>query len=266
MEEINTDNHYADIMDRNEKPHISVGTVPNGYTLNVGNEEYLAFSVQQLLAEIYVHGMLGKTQPCNLKFIENLTEAAAAWPTASEQFEVNATLMVDKKEAMRETRELREQLLQKTDQLAVLRDEYAELKQRFADVCLVANKYANEKTKADNAYQLYNRECLRSDKLSKELSELKAVIANRDSSANARRKKRTREEILNDNLSSQSDSIAVAKRGRPKKNGETSKKPKKQATEPTVKRKSSRSRKQADAMVMAELIRQLQDSESNRDL
>ena len=82
-------------------PSIAVRTVPNGYTLSVGEKEYMCFTAEQLVSEIFVRLALGDMDYMHKDMIQSLLEVAAAWPTLKDAHTANARLKAETKEAQK---------------------------------------------------------------------------------------------------------------------------------------------------------------------
>lgn len=70
--------------DKKPRQQISVGTVPNGYSLAVGTNHYLYFNVEQLLAGFIYHVGLGENNYVSNEFISAIVEAAADWKSGGD--------------------------------------------------------------------------------------------------------------------------------------------------------------------------------------
>jgi hypothetical protein len=68
----------------NKKTEIKVLTLPNGYALTVASQEYLCFTLEQLLESVFVHIGIGLTEYMNRDTIKDLMTACATWPNAKD--------------------------------------------------------------------------------------------------------------------------------------------------------------------------------------
>ena len=68
-------------MAKNEKrPNVLLTTVPNGYALTVNGQEYMAFDVDGMLAQVFTHIALNETEYLGASFVKSLFEVAGTWP------------------------------------------------------------------------------------------------------------------------------------------------------------------------------------------
>ncbi len=185
-------------MSREKKiKRISVATVPNGYALTVGNREYMTFSPKELAAAVFCHVLMDEGEYVNKDISENLMTAAATWPTAGEAIQGNATLIAEIKEARREARIARKQLITLSDKVDLLMAENRDLREKYAKVKTKADMADKYKTRADITYDLYNKEKKYSSSLNKELLRYKRREDVRLRSEE-RRKKRAKEKQNNE--------------------------------------------------------------------
>lgn len=63
---------------------INVCTVPNGYSLTVGTNHYLYFTVEELVAGFIYHVGLGENNFVSNEFISAIVEAAADWKSGGD--------------------------------------------------------------------------------------------------------------------------------------------------------------------------------------
>lgn len=82
-----------------EKLKVTVETLPNGYALTVGREEYMYFNERDLLAGIWYHVGLEKLDYVSAENIELLLEAILSWPSIADAAEGQAKMMRDLKDA-----------------------------------------------------------------------------------------------------------------------------------------------------------------------
>lgn len=79
-------------MARKKKPYIKVETLPNGYALTVGKQEYLCFSPTQLVESIFIHIGIGLTEYMNRETMTDLMTACATWPDAKDALKMLKTI------------------------------------------------------------------------------------------------------------------------------------------------------------------------------
>ena len=68
-------------MAKNEKrPNVLLTTIQNGYALTVDKKEYMAFDVENMLAQVFTHIALHETEYLSASFVKSLFEVAGTWP------------------------------------------------------------------------------------------------------------------------------------------------------------------------------------------
>ena len=67
-----------------EKVKVSVSTIPNGYSLDVGSHRYIYFNVDELIAGFLYHVALDERDYENKDFISAVVEAAADWKSGGD--------------------------------------------------------------------------------------------------------------------------------------------------------------------------------------
>ena len=83
-----------------EMPHrVSVATLPNGYAFTLDNKEYLCFSAEQLVNEVFVRLALGELEYMNKDTIAAVLEAAAKWQDLKDALMANAELIASARRA-----------------------------------------------------------------------------------------------------------------------------------------------------------------------
>lgn len=81
-------------------PHrISAATLPNGYAFTVDGKEYLCFSSEQLVNEVFVRLALGELEYMNKDTIAAVLEAAAKWQDLKDALMANAELIASARRA-----------------------------------------------------------------------------------------------------------------------------------------------------------------------
>jgi DNA repair exonuclease SbcCD ATPase subunit len=63
-----------------ERPNVLLTTLPNGYALTVDGQEYMAFDVEGMLAQVFTHIALNETEYLSANFVNSLFEVAGRWP------------------------------------------------------------------------------------------------------------------------------------------------------------------------------------------
>jgi hypothetical protein len=68
-------------MAKNDKrPNVLLTTLPNGYALTVDEKEYMAFDVENMMAQVFTHIALNETEYLSANFVNSLFEGAGRWP------------------------------------------------------------------------------------------------------------------------------------------------------------------------------------------
>ena len=78
---------------------LSLKTVPNGYVLKVGSQEYMCFNIEQLLGGIFTHIAIEKTGYMDKDMVVSVLQAAATWKSVGEALEANASLLAETRKA-----------------------------------------------------------------------------------------------------------------------------------------------------------------------
>ena len=78
---------------------VSVATLPNGYAFTVDGKEYLCFSAEQLVNEVFVRLALGVLEYMNKETIAAVLEAAAKWQDLKDALMANAELIASARRA-----------------------------------------------------------------------------------------------------------------------------------------------------------------------
>lgn len=78
---------------------IEVRTVQNGYTMTVGEKEYMYFTPEQLVAGVFTHIAIGELKYMDSEMVEQLMQAAATWNTVGDALKANAVLMANARSA-----------------------------------------------------------------------------------------------------------------------------------------------------------------------
>lgn len=188
-------------------PHIHVDEVRNGYVLAVGGREFMTFSPEGLLSEIFYRVGCQETDWCDRTFVENIVEAAGAWPTMKEAITAIATQKDITESVRQDLRFARREIASLTEE----RDQLTADKKKLAVKLLNAEReraeLGNTKHQYDKVFKLYQTECAKTIKQEAEMRELRMKIremearTRRGQAVKETRKKRTREQIAEDNFS-----------------------------------------------------------------
>jgi hypothetical protein len=169
---------------------ITVRTHPNGYELKVERRTYMTFSVKELVAAVFHHLLLDKEEYVDKDLSENLMIAAATWPTVGASIEGNAKIMAEIQEARRDARVARQQNSTIATKIDAQAAEYKELKGKYIIAKAKADQMDKALRRAEDAYNLYNREKRLAIKLQKELTVLKNMEDARKRAADRRERKK----------------------------------------------------------------------------
>ena len=81
---------------------VEVTTLPNGYTLTVDGNEYMALSELELAGIIFIHVAVGDDKFADRDMAQNIIEAAANWSTAEQTVMGTANVLNSAEDAKRE--------------------------------------------------------------------------------------------------------------------------------------------------------------------
>lgn len=81
-----------------ERPNVLLTTVPNGYALTVDKKEYMAFDVENMLAQVFTHIALHENDYLDANYVKSLFEVAGAWPDHKDAYNAVAEQMAIVKE------------------------------------------------------------------------------------------------------------------------------------------------------------------------
>lgn len=149
-----------------KRPNIFLTTVPNGYVLKVDGQEYMAFDVENMLAQVFTHIALNERDYLEANFVKSLFEVALAYPDHKDAY--NA--LADEKATVKDQQKQINRLYKRLNDMSLEKDE---LEKKYADALLQVDKYANRTE--DLARSLVRRdEVIKS--LRKEIEEESIVI------------------------------------------------------------------------------------------
>lgn len=149
-----------------KRQNIFLTTVPNGYVLKVDGQEYMAFDVENMLAQVFTHIALHERDYLEANFVKSLFEVALAYPDYKDAY--NA--LADEKATVKDQQKTINRLYKRLNDMSLEKDE---LEKKYADSLLQVEKYANRTE--DLARSLVRRdEVIKS--LRKEIEEESIVI------------------------------------------------------------------------------------------
>lgn len=83
-------------MAKNEEkkmPQVSVSTLHNGYAITIDDHEYMCFTAEQLVSEVFVRLALGELDYMDKDTISAVLESVARWKDTKEAMMANAELI-----------------------------------------------------------------------------------------------------------------------------------------------------------------------------
>ena len=80
-------------------PNIQVRTVPNGYVFTVKTKEYLCYSPEQLVDEVFVRLAIGELEYLNKENVTAIMESCAKWQDIKSALLANADLIAETRRA-----------------------------------------------------------------------------------------------------------------------------------------------------------------------
>ena len=84
---------------REQRPRVSVATLPNGYALTIEGKEYLCFTTEQLVSEVFVRLAIGELEYMNKENVTAIMEACARWQDIKSALLANADLIAETRRA-----------------------------------------------------------------------------------------------------------------------------------------------------------------------
>lgn len=124
-------------MANNEKrPNVLLTTVPNGYALTVDKKEYMAFDVENMLAQVFTHIALHENDYLDANYIKSLFEVAGTWPDHKDAYNAVAEQMAIVKEQQKTINHLYKRL-------SDIGKEKDDVESKLADALEQVEKYAN---------------------------------------------------------------------------------------------------------------------------
>lgn len=88
-------------MEKRELTKVSVVTLSNGYAFTIGNKEYMCFTEEQLVDEVFVRLAIGEREYLNKENVSAILEACAKWQTIGDALSANAQLLAETRRAKR---------------------------------------------------------------------------------------------------------------------------------------------------------------------
>lgn len=81
-------------------PHkVTIATLPNGYAFTVDGQEYMCFTTEQLVSEVFVRLAVEQLEYMNKDMVTAILESAARWQTVKDALMANAELIASARRA-----------------------------------------------------------------------------------------------------------------------------------------------------------------------
>lgn len=119
-----------------ERPNVILTTLPNGYALTVDKKEYMAFDVENMLAQVFTHIALQENDYLDANYVKSLFEVAGAWPDHKDAYNAVAEQMAIVKEQQKTINHLYKRL-------SDIGKEKDDVESKLADALEQVEKYAN---------------------------------------------------------------------------------------------------------------------------
>ena len=119
-----------------KRPNIFLTTVPNGYVLKVDGQEYMAFDVENMLAQVFTHIAIHERDYLEANFVKSLFEVALAYPDHKDAY--NA--LADEKATVKDQQKTINRLYKRITDMSLEKDE---IEKKYADALLQVEKYEN---------------------------------------------------------------------------------------------------------------------------
>ena len=124
-------------MAKNEKrPNVLLTTVPNGYALTVDGQEYMAFDVDGMLAQVFTHIALNETEYLSASFVKSLFEVAGTWPDHKDAY----TALADQIAIVKDQQKTINHLYKRLSDIGKEKDD---VESKLADALEQVEKYSN---------------------------------------------------------------------------------------------------------------------------
>ena len=124
-------------MAKNDKrPNVLLTTVPNGYALTVDGQEYMAFDVDGMLAQVFTHIALNETEYLSASFVKSLFEVAGTWPDHKDAY----TALADQIAIVKDQQKTINHLYKRLSDIGKEKDD---VESKLADALEQVEKYSN---------------------------------------------------------------------------------------------------------------------------
>ena len=88
-------------MAKRELLYINVDTLSNGYAFTVGKNDYMCWTPEHLVDEVFARLAIGEREYLNKENVSAIMEACAKWQTIDDAVSANAKLLADVRRAQR---------------------------------------------------------------------------------------------------------------------------------------------------------------------
>ena len=88
-------------MAKRELLYINVDTLSNGYAFTVGKNEYMCWTPEQLVEEVFDRIAIGEREYLTKENVSAIMEACAKWQTIGDALRANAQLLAETRRAQR---------------------------------------------------------------------------------------------------------------------------------------------------------------------
>ena len=119
-----------------KRPNVLLTTVPNGYALTVDGQEYMAFDVDGMLAQVFTHIALNETEYLSASFVKSLFEVAGTWPDYKDAY----TALADQIAIVKDQQKTINHLYKRLSDIGKEKDD---VESKLADALEQVEKYAN---------------------------------------------------------------------------------------------------------------------------
>lgn len=88
-------------MAKRELLYVRVETLPNGYAFTVGSKEYMCYTEEQLVDEVFTRIAIGEREYLDKENVSAIIEACSKWQTIGDALKANAQLLAETRRAQR---------------------------------------------------------------------------------------------------------------------------------------------------------------------
>ena len=88
-------------MAKRELLYVKVDTLPNGYAFTVDSKEYMCYTEEQLVDEVFARIAIGEREYLTKENVSAILEACAKWQTIGDALSDNAKLLAEVRRAQR---------------------------------------------------------------------------------------------------------------------------------------------------------------------